>query len=321
MERKLLSIIIPVYYQEKGLSELYRRLKNVVDGINSEFDYEIIFVNDGSKDKSIDVLFDLHQKDEKVRVLNFSRNFGHQIAVTAGIDFSKGDLVVLIDDDLQDPPEIIIQMIERWKQGYQVVYGVRKIRKGENFFKKFSAKMFYRILGKLSTVKIPLDVGDFRLMDRAVANNLIMMKENNRFIRGMVSWIGFNQIGLPYERDARYAGKSNYSLTKLMKFAINGLTGFSEKPLIFSSYFGFLITIFSFILGVDVIINKLINPTMIITGWTSLIVITLFFGGIQLLTIGILGTYVGRIYNEVKKRPLYVLESKLGFNFNETKND
>jgi polyisoprenyl-phosphate glycosyltransferase len=308
MNKQILSIVVPVYYQEKGLNELYNRLKKVVMSISDEFDYEIIFVNDGSKDKSIDVLRELSEKDINVKVLNFSRNFGHQIAVTAGIDFSKGDIVVLIDDDLQDPPEIILEMLKKWKEGFQVVYGVRNKRQGENFFKIFTAKLFYRILGKLSYVKIPLDTGDFRLMDKVVVNYLKEMREENRFIRGMVSWVGFKQYGLLYNRDPRYAGKSQYNLTKLIKFAINGITGFSDKPLIFSSYFGFIITFASFIYGSVIIFLKIRYPDFIITGWSSLFVTTLFFGGIQLMSIGILGTYIGRIYNQIKKRPLYIVE-------------
>ena len=309
----LLSIVIPVYYQEKGLNELYRRLKSVVDRLAAEYNYEIIFVNDGSKDKSIDELIRLNKLDINVKVLNFSRNFGHQIAVTAGIDHSSGDIVVLIDDDLQDPPEIIIEMLDKWKQGYQVVYGIRKKRKGENFFKKASAKIFYRLLGKLSSVPIPLDTGDFRLMDKVVVNYLKEMREENRFIRGMVSWVGFKQFGLLYDRDPRFAGKSQYNLKKLVKFALNGITGFSDKPLLFSSYFGFIITFLAFIYGLKIVIEKILYPNTILTGWTSLIVIVLFFGGVQLLSIGILGTYIGRIYNEVKKRPLYIIEGVYGF--------
>ncbi|NDH68548.1 MAG: glycosyltransferase, partial [Gammaproteobacteria bacterium] len=249
----------------------------------------------------------LADKDEKVKLVNLSRNFGNQIAITAGIDFSNGELMIIIDDDLQDPPEIIVNFIAKWDRGYKVVYGVRPKRQGVNFLFKFVAKVYYRALNSLSEINIPNDTGDFRLIDRVAVNVLKNMREENRYYRGMVAWVGFTQTGVTYERDRRYAGTSTFSVKKYINFALNGLTSFTEKPLYFSSLAGLLITSFSFCLAVGLVISKIIDPTVSIRGWTSLTVIMLFFGGIQLLSTGILGFYVSKIYREVKGRPLYVV--------------
>jgi dolichol-phosphate mannosyltransferase len=304
----LLSIIVPTYNEELGIDEFYRRTKEVVDSLAPEFDYELIFINDCSTDNTLVKLAGLAKIDKKIKIISFSKNFGNQAGITAGVDHAKGDVAVIIDDDLQDPPELIRQFIEQWKKGYKVVYGVRPKRKGVNPLFKLVAKLFYASLGKLSTTKIPPDTGDFRLLDRQVLNSLKNMREESRYYRGMVSWVGFKQIGVEYERDQRYAGKSTFTLKKYIHFALNGITSFTDQPLYFSTILGFIITIITFILGVQIIITKIMNPSFSIPGWPSLAVIILFFGGIQLLSIGVVSIYIGKIYREVKDRPLYIVE-------------
>ena len=304
----LLSIIVPTYNEELGILEFYRRTKAVVDSLTPEFDYELIFINDCSTDQTLTKLVELSKVDKKIKVISFSKNFGNQAGITAGIDYAKGDIAVIIDDDLQDPPELIHQFIDQWKNGYKVVYGVRPKRRGVNPLFQVLAKIFYRTLSKLSDTKIPADTGDFRLLDRQVLNSLKNMREENRYYRGMVSWVGFKQIGLEYERDARYAGKSTFSLQKYIQFALNGLTSFTDRPLYFSTILGFLITIVTFILAVQIIITKIMNPSFSIPGWPSLAVIILFFGGIQLLSIGVVSIYISKIYRAAKNRPLYIID-------------
>lgn len=303
-----LSIVVPVYFEEAVLEMFYRRMIEALEPILNDFRLELIFVNDGSTDSSLEILQRLHMTDSRIKILNLSRNFGHQIAVTAGLDHAIGDLVVIIDADLQDPPEVILEMIDKWREGYKVVYGVRSRRKGESVFKLLTAKMFYRILGKLSDVKIPLDTGDFRLMDRVVVDALKNMREESRYIRGMVSWLGYRQIGIHYSRDPRYAGKTKYTLHKMIRFALNGITSFSEKPLVLAGWLGLFVTFLGFCLMIHILIGKLLHPESVVNGWASLMGIIIFFGGVQLMTIGIIGQYVGRIYREVKRRPLYLLE-------------
>jgi len=306
---KILSVVVPTYNEEHGIEEFYRRTKGVLLRLSPRFDHEIIFVNDFSTDNTFQKLQMLAQNDPAVKLINFSRNFGNQIGITAGIDFSHGDIAVVIDDDLQDPPEVILNLIAKWDKGYKVVYGVRPRRQGVNPLFKFTAKLYYRIIGNLSDTKIPNDTGDFRLIDRIVINSLKKMKEENRYYRGMVAWVGFPQIGVDYERDKRYAGISTFSFKKYVNFALNGLTSFTEKPLYFSSLAGLFITSISFVLALVLIVGKIIDPSVSIRGWTSLTVIILFFGGIQLLSTGILGVYISKIYREVKGRPLYIVES------------
>lgn len=306
---KHLSVIVPTYNEEHGIEEFYRRTKGVLMRLSPRFEHEIIFVNDFSTDNTFQKLKLLAQNDPAVKLINFSRNFGNQIGITAGIDFSRGDIAVVIDDDLQDPPEIILNFISKWDKGYKVVFGVRPNRQGVNPLFKLAAKLYYRVIGSLSDTKIPNDTGDFRLLDRAVIEALKKMKEENRYYRGMVAWVGFPQIGVVYERDKRYAGVSTFSFKKYVNFALNGLTSFTEKPLYFSSLAGLLITTISFVFALILIVNKIIDPTVSIRGWTSLTVIILFFGGIQLLSTGILGVYISKIYREVKGRPLYIVES------------
>ena len=306
---KLVSIIVPTYNEELGIDEFYRRTKNVLLKLAPRFNHEIIFVNDFSSDNSLKKLEALAEADKCVKLINFSRNFGNQYGITAGIDFARGDIAIIIDDDLQDPPEVMLSLISKWDQGYKVVYGVRSKRDGVNPFFKFAAKTFYRIIGRLSEINIPIDTGDFRLIDRVVINSLKGMKEENRYYRGMVAWVGFKQIGVFYERDKRYKGSSSFTLKKYITFALSGITSFTDKPLYISSVAGLIITLTSFIFTVILIAAKVIQPSYTIQGWTSLAVIILFFCGVQLLSIGVLGIYLSKIYREVKDRPLYIIES------------
>lgn len=318
MKKALISIVIPCYNEEEVINETLKRIEQFCAELNDKYDVELIFVNDGSKDNTLHILKEHSKINNKVKIIVFSRNFGHQIAVTAGIDASSGDAVVLIDADLQDPPEVIHQMLDRWEEGYDVVYGVRAFREGETAFKLATAKMFYRFLNKLSNVKIPLDTGDFRLMSRKVVDSLVSMPEKDRFVRGMVSWVGFNQIALPYKRAERFAGESKYPLRKMIKFALDGILSFSSKPLELSVYIGIFSAMFS-IIGIFYAIILRLFTNVWVEGWTALMIAILFFGGMQLISIGIVGEYIGRIYNEIKKRPLYIVDEYIGFN-NELKN-
>jgi len=307
-----LSIIIPIYNESKIISELHLRLNKTIALFKTELninldEIEIIFVNDGSKDDSLLQLIALTQNNKHYKVVNFSRNFGHQKAVTAGIDVSVGDSVVLIDADLQDPPEFIIDLYKKQSEGYDVVYAVRSKRKGESLFKMTTAKIFYRLLFKITDINIPLDTGDFRIMKRSVVNVLKNMPETHRFIRGMVSWVGFKQVGLEYERQERFAGDTKYPLKKMIIFAIDALTSFSTAPLKAASYFGFFVSVIG-LLGIFWVVYTKYFTNNNISGWSSIMVTVLFMGGVQLLTLGIIGQYIGRISEESKNRPLYIIE-------------
>lgn len=306
----LLSVIIPCYNEEDVLRATHERLTTVLQGIND--DYELIFVNDGSRDATQEILTELQLFDPHVRVLLLSRNFGHQIAVTAGLEGAGGAAVVIIDADLQDPPELIPRMVQLWREGNEVVYGVRIEREGESKLKLWTAKVFYRLINRLSETKMPVDAGDFRLIDRKVVTVLNAMPERARFLRGMVSWAGFRQIALPYDRVARQAGESKYPLRKMVHFATDGIISFSLVPLKLAIWTGFL-AIWIAVAGIIVaIIDRVMNKNLI-RGWASLFVAVLFMGGVQLISLGILGEYLGRIYTEVKRRPLYVVQERLGF--------
>ncbi len=309
MHKKLISVVVPMYFEEEVASICYNRLLKTMDNI--KYNYELIFVNDGSTDRTLDILEDIAQKDKRVKVVSFSRNFGHQLAVTAGIDKSKGEAVVLIDADMQDPPELIPQMIELWEKGYHVVYGKRKKRKGESRFKLATAKYFYRILNRLSDVTIPLDTGDFRLMDRKVADVLRSMPEKSRFIRGMVSWAGFKQIPLEYEREKRFAGTTKYPLKKMLKFAFDGIVSFSTKPLKVSQFLGFLAVIVALAVFIYTVTYRILGGKNLVAGWASIMTTVTFLGGVQLISIGILGEYIGRMYEQSKNRPLYIIEREI----------
>ncbi len=307
---KLISVVVPVYCEQEVLPEFYRRMHAVLAALPAGITHELIFVNDGSKDKTLEILEDLTKTDSAVRVLDLSRNFGHQKAITAGIDYARGDAVVLIDADLQDPPEVIPQMIDAWRQGAHVVYGVRRRRPGESSFKLATAWLFYRMINRLSDVTLPQDAGDFRLMDRLVVDALKGIREDNRYLRGLIAWLGFTQQALPYDRDARYAGESKYPLFKMMRLAVDGMTGFSERPLRLATFLGFGVVIASALLTIWAVIARFIYPDTQ-RGWASLMVAILFLGGTQLLSVGILGEYIGRIYREAKHRPLYVVKKQI----------
>ena len=310
--KKLVSVIVPVHFEEKVLETFYERVVATFEHVAQQLDFELVFVNDGSSDRSLDIVLALRERDPRVKVIHLSRNFGHQIAVTAGIDHARGDAVVLIDSDLQDPPEVILEMLQKWREGYKVVYGIRAQRRGESRFKLLTAQWFYRALDALSEVKIPLDTGDFRLMDRVVVEGLREMREESRYLRGMVSWLGFPQCGVAYTRDPRFAGETRYPLFKMMRLAMNGLTSFSESPLVVSAWIGALVTLIGAFSLAYIVVGKLLHPEMLESGWASLMATVIFFGGVQLLSLGVLGQYLGRVYREVKRRPLYVVEASWG---------
>jgi glycosyltransferase involved in cell wall biosynthesis len=309
--KQLLSVVVPCYNEEEVLHETHRRLVDVLARLE-DLDFEIVYVDDGSRDQTPFILRQLQAADECVRVLRFSRNFGHQIAVTAGVDHASGDAVVLIDADLQDPPEVILEMVARWREGYHVAYGVRTDRPGESAFKLWTAKAFYRLINRMSDTEIPLDTGDFRLMDRKVVKALQSMPERDRFVRGMVSWVGFRQIAVPYQRAPRLAGESKYPLYKMLRFALDGIASFSIAPLKLATWMGFTVSGLA-LLGIVYALALRLFTSIWITGWTALFMAVLFMGGIQLISLGIIGEYVGRIYGEVKRRPLYLVNERLGF--------
>ena len=304
-EKKQISIVVPVYNEREVVDIFYDRLKNVLDSLQS-FVYEIIFVDDGSKDDSYRKLIDLAISDKNINVMKLSRNFGHQIAITAGIDFARGDAVVVIDADLQDPPEVIKDFVIKWEEGYDVVYGVRENRPGETGMKLFTANLFYRILKRLTHVDIPIDVGDFRLMSKRVVKQFRKFREQDRFVRGLVSWVGYNQIGIPYSREKRYAGETKYPYTKMLKFAIDGLTSFSSVPLKLATYLGYITSFLAFLYACSVFIQKALGIT--VQGWATIMVGMLFIGGVQLICLGIIGEYISRIFAETKQRPMYLVE-------------
>lgn len=304
------SIVIPVYNSEKIQKELYTRLVNVLSKYNTN--YEIIFINDGSQDNSIENLKQLCLNDKDVKLIDFSRNFGHQSAIMAGFNKASGDIIAVIDDDLQDPPEILSTFIDKLNEGYDVVYGIRKKRK-ENFLKRSFFYIFYRVLRLLSSHDIPFDTGDFCVMNRKVLENLNRFPETNKFIRGIRSWIGFRQIGIEYERDARYEGSSQYTFKKYFKFALDAMLSFSYLPLRISTLFGFLVAGFSFFYGLYIIVQKLLGQIGDVPGFTTLIVSTAFIGGVLLICLGIIGEYIARIYDEIKRRPQYIIKDEKGF--------
>ncbi|HEY9781778.1 MAG TPA: glycosyltransferase family 2 protein [Leptolyngbyaceae cyanobacterium] len=305
------SLIVPVYNEEKTLPELYRRIKGVIEQLDGQT--ELILVNDGSRDRSLQIIRELHQNDARISYLSLARNFGHQIAVTAGLNFARGQVIVIMDADLQDPPELILEMIEKWRQGYQVVYAQRTQRRKEGWFKRFTAYLFYRLLKRLADVDIPTDTGDFCLMDRQVVNVLNSMPERNRYIRGLRSWVGFQQTSVLFERDPRFAGEVKYTFSKSFALAINGLVSFSKVPLRLSTYVGLLSAVVAILMAVLVLYWRLVVPHSPLTNFTIILMAIFFLGAVQLVSIGILGEYIGRIYEEVKGRPLYTLGEVGGF--------
>jgi len=308
---QLLSVVIPCYNEEAVIGETVRRLRGFCAALR-DIDVELIFVDDGSHDRTRELLKQFAVDDPRIKIIGFARNFGHQIAVTAGIDAAAGDAVALIDADLQDPPEVIHEMMVKWRDGYDVVYGTRTERSGESALKVATARGFYRLLRRLSDVPIPLDTGDFRLMSRNVVDTLKAMPERARFVRGMVSWIGFKQVALPYKREERFAGESKYPMRKMLHFAMDGLLSFSTKPLQMSVAMGLACACLA-LLGIFYVLFLRLFTRVWVQGWAAIMIAVLFMGGVQLISVGILGEYVGRIYNEIKNRPLYVVQEYWGF--------
>ncbi|PKO23317.1 MAG: glycosyltransferase [Chloroflexi bacterium HGW-Chloroflexi-1] len=306
----VVSIVAPVFNEEAILEELYRRLSAALDGAGES--WELVLVNDGSRDRSPQIMAELHGRDPRVKVVDFARNFGHQVAITAGADYARGDAVVIIDADLQDPPEVILDLLARWREGYEVVYAVRAERKGETWFKEFTARLFYRIIYRITEIDIPMDTGDFRLMDRRVVEALKGIREKHRFMRGLSVWVGFRQTGVKYVRAERYAGETKYPLKKMLKFALDGITSFSYLPLQLATYVGFIAAGLS-ILGIIAAIILRLSGSQAFYGQASTLVSVLFLGGVQLISLGIIGEYLGRIYDEVKGRPLYIVREAVGF--------
>jgi len=307
----MISIVVPVFNEQDVLLQFYQHICKVVTHINMS--YELIFVNDGSSDKSSEIIVGIIKNDNNVKSVEFSRNFGHQAAIAAGLDYAEGEAVITLDADLQHPPELIPELISKWQQGYDVVYTCRKDTEDSNLFKKYTSLFFYKIMNSLSKVDVPAGTADFRLLDRKVVDAFCSMNEHRPFIRGLVCWMGYRQIGIAYQAPARYAGKSKYSLTRMIGFAVDGIVSFSSIPLYLSALMGLIISMLSFAYAIYVIYSWLFTNRNI-EGWTSLMLVVLFIGGIQLITLGVLGTYLGRIYDETKDRPRYLVRQEYGFN-------
>ena len=305
MSAPVYSIITPIFNESQNLPELYRRVKEVMDSTGES--WELVPVDDGSTDGSTDLLRHLATEDAHVQPVIFARNFGHQLAVTAGLDYSRGQAMIIMDADLQDPPEVILELIAKWREGYEVVYAIRSEREGESAFKLFTASLFYRLIASITDVKIPLDTGDFRLLDRKVVNVLSQMRERHRFLRGMSVWVGFNQTGVEYKRAARYAGQTKYPFKKMFKFAWDAITSFSFLPLQVATYLGFICAGVSILAIPVVIVMRITGSQEAFAGQATTLIAVLFLGGVQLISLGILGEYVGRLYDEARGRPLYIV--------------
>ncbi len=307
---KKISIVVPMYYEEEVAKECYSRLKGILEKIEN-YNYEIIFINDGSKDKTLPILMEIAEKDKNVKVISFARNFGHQCAVTAGLQYVTGDAIVIIDADLQDPPELIPDMLKLWEDGNDVIYGKRKSREGESKFKLLTASMFYKTLNALSDVEIPKDTGDFRLVDRKVVDVINSLPEHNKFLRGLFSWVGFKQTPFEYERKERFAGKTKYPLKKMLKLAQDGIFSFSTKPLRIVGTMGIISIAISIIILIYAILSYIFNWNNLTAGWTSLMVTMTFLSGMILISLWMIGEYIGRIYDETKRRPQYIIEKTI----------
>lgn len=309
MNQKKISFVLPFYNEEGNIERLYSEMKALLTEVEKKYFTEVICVNDGSRDNTLNQLINLHNKDKRFKIINFARNFGHQIAITAGMDNATGDAVIIMDSDLQDPPKVSLDLITKWEEGYEVVYAQRRTRK-DTIFKRTTAYFFYRLLDSLANIRIPKDTGDFRLLDQKVVKALGSFEERNRFVRGMISYIGFKQTGVLFDRDERFSGKTHYPLNKMIRFAIDGITSFSTVPLQLISQLGFAVSFLSFLGIIYAIIMRLFFPEITVSGWTFIVIAILFIGGVQMIMLGILGTYIGRIYTEVQKRPLYIISSK-----------
>lgn len=310
MDKPTYSIVIPVYNEEDTLLELHKRISCIMETLDGVT--EVILVDDGSNDGSYSIMLEINQQDPRFKLVHLSRNFGHQNAITAGMDFSSGQAIIIMDADLQDPPEVILKMVEQWHNGYEVIYAIREERDGESSFKKVTATLFYRFLKKMTDLDIPVDAGDFRLVDRKAMEAFKTLRENNRYVRGLFSWVGFKQTGVLYKRSKRFAGATKYPFRNMLKLATNAVIGFSDVPLRISLNLGFIVSFFSFTAGLLAVVLK-ISGLYMVSGWTSLIVAISFLGGVQMMLIGMIGQYIGRIYEEVKQRPLYIVRKEHGF--------
>jgi len=306
----LISLVIPMFNEEENIRELYERSKKTLETIGS---HEIIFVNDGSRDRTLEKILELADKDKNVKIIDFSRNFGHQTAITAGMDNSQGEAVVIMDGDLQDTPETILELVKKWKEGYEVVYAKRRTRK-DSFFKRATAYAFYRIIKKIANIDITEDTGDFCLLDKKVIDALKKIKEHSRFVRGLTSWVGFKKGIILFDREERKRGNTSYPLKKMLKFAYDGITSFSYFPLKMATYLGVFSAFMGFIWGIYAIYQKIYNPETTVPGWTTVVVAIFFLGGIQLIVLGMIGEYIGRIYTEAQNRPPYIVRQKINFN-------
>lgn len=305
--KKTVSYIFPIYNEEGNIDLLYATMSDLIKQ-HPAYNYELIFVNDGSRDSSLAKLIALQAKDDRIRVINFSRNYGHQLAVTAGLDYAQGDAVIIMDSDMQDPPKVSFELIKRWEEGYDVVYAQRRTRK-DTLFKRFTAHAFYLVLQKLADIDIPRNTGDFRLLDRRVVDELNRFREHDRFLRGLVSYVGFKQIAVQFDRDRRHAGTTGYPLKKMIRFAADGIIGFSAAPLKIISNLGYVMSALSFLAALYALAVRIFEPSTIVPGWTFTVIAMSFMGGVQLVVLGVLGSYIGRIYTEVKGRPLYTIAS------------
>lgn len=308
--KPIYSVIVPVYNEEDIVTETYNRLNAVMESMKES--YELIFVNDGSRDETANIIAKLVSQDPCVRLINFARNFGHMPAITAGMEYAKGDAIIIIDADLQDPPEVLPDMAALWKQGYDVVYGKRKERKGETFFKVWSAKMFYLFINSMTPLELPINTGEFRLMDRKVCDAVNRLQEKHRYVRGMVSWVGFRQTAYEYVREERLAGVTKYPLRKMLSLAMDAITAFSYKPLKLATALGFLMSFFSFVYLIVILWQRLFTDTTV-AGWASTVGVVLLTQGMVLMILGIIGEYIGRIFEEVKNRPIYIVREALGY--------
>ena len=309
--KKLITYIFPIYNESGNIDLLYQTMQQLLQQKATDYDFELVFINDGSRDDSLQKLYALQQQDNRIAVINFARNFGHQLAVTAGLDYAHGDAVIIMDSDMQDPPSVSFELIEKWQQGFDVVYAQRRTRQ-DSLFKKMSASVFYWVLWKVAEITIPRNTGDFRLVDRKVVDTLKQFREHNRFLRGMVSYVGFRQAAVMFDRDKRHAGVTGYPLKKMLKFASDGILGFSWAPLKLIGRVGYMFSALSFLGIVYAIARKVLYPSQVVSGWTFTTIVILMIGGIQMIMIGVLGSYIGRIYSEVQGRPLYIIESVRG---------